>query len=69
MQHEAPDELTGRQRPGLVAGRPFDSIVLVAERDANLVGLDQAAVGDGDAVRVAREVGQNLARERLEGAA
>src|SRR6516165_2977268 len=60
MQHEASDELAGRQRHGLEAAWAFDSIVLVAERDANLVGLDQAAVGDGDAVRVAREVGQNL---------
>src|SRR3984885_9185839 len=60
MKHEAADELGGRQRHGLVAGRPFDPIVLVAERDASLVGVDQPAVGDGDAVRVAREVGQNL---------
>ena len=60
MKHEAPDELGGRQRHGLVAARSFDPIVLVAERDANLVGLDQPAIGDGDAVRVARQVGQNL---------
>jgi transposase len=34
----------------------------VAERDASLVGLDKPAVGDGNAVRVARKVGQNLLR-------
>src|ERR1700722_13608891 len=45
MKHEAADELGGRQRHGLVAGRPFDPIVLVAERDASLVGVDQPAVG------------------------
>src|SRR6516164_2679873 len=60
MKHESPDELGGRQRHGLVAGRPFDSIVLVTERDASLVGLDQPAVGDCDAMGVAREVGENL---------
>src|ERR1700730_3689976 len=60
MQDEAPDELGGRQRHGLVAARAFDSIVLVTERDASLVGLDQPAVGDGEAMGVARKVGQNL---------
>src|SRR3984893_15302403 len=64
MQHEAPDELAGRQRHGLVAARAFDSIVLVAERDANLVGLDQAAVGDGDAPHHRAQMGA-LVRDRL----
>src|SRR5208282_5128228 len=34
---EAPDELVGRQRHRLVAGRPFDPIVFVVEGDTLLV--------------------------------
>ena len=57
---EAPDELGGRQRHGLVASRPFDPIVLVAERDASLVGLDSAGCWRWDAMGVAGEVRENL---------
>jgi hypothetical protein len=34
VDEEAADELVRRQRHGLVAGRPFDSVVLVFEGDA-----------------------------------
>ena len=59
VQHEAADELRRRQRHGLVAVGAFDAIVLVLEGDAVLVDGDQAAVGDGDAVGVARQIGQH----------
>ncbi len=62
VQQEAPDELTGRDRHGLVALRSLDPVVLDLERDAVLVGSDEPAVADRDAVRVAREVGENLFR-------
>ena len=54
VDQEAPDELVGRQRHRLVAGWPFDPIVLVFEGDAVLVGGQQPAIGDRDAVGVAR---------------
>ena len=60
VQQEAADEL--------VDGEPHDArplpavmpVVLVAEGDAGFVEGEQPAVGDGDAVGVAREVGARL---------
>jgi hypothetical protein len=43
-----------------VAGGPLDPIVLVLEGDAVLVGGQQPAIGDRDAVRVARQIAQHL---------
>jgi hypothetical protein len=40
--------------------RPLDPVVLVAKRDAGVVGGDEPAVGDGDPVGVARQIGQHL---------
>ena len=60
VQHEAPDELAGRQRHGLVAVGPCDPIILEGERHAGGVGFDQPFVGDRHPVCVAREVGQDL---------
>ena len=60
VDQEAPDELVGRQRHGLVAGGPLDPIVLVLEGDAVLVGGQQPAIGDRDAVGVARQIAQHL---------
>ena len=59
VQHEAADELRHRQRHGLVAVRTLDAIILVLEGDAGLVGGDEAAVGDSDAVGVARKIGKH----------
>ena len=59
VHEEAPDELVGGQRHGAVAGVAVTAVVLVTERDAGLVERDQAPVRDGDAVRVARQVGQH----------
>ena len=60
MDQETPDELVGRQRHRLVAGRPFDPIVLVLEGDAVLVGGHEPAIGDRNAVGVARQIAQHL---------
>src|SRR6516164_3618380 len=61
MDQETPDELVGRQRHRLVTGRPFDPIILVLEGDAVVVGGHQPAIGDRDAVSVARQIAQHLA--------
>src|SRR5262245_60877737 len=52
--HEEPaNELARLEGHGFVPVRAFNAVVLVFERDAVLVGGDQAAVGDGDAMCVA----------------
>ena len=48
----------------LVARLPLGPIVLPLEGDAALVHREQPAVGDGYAVRVARQVGQHRLRSR-----
>ena len=59
VHQEAPDELVRGQRHRLVAARPFDPVILPLEGDAGLVGRDQPAIGDGDAVGVARQIGEH----------
>src|SRR3979490_1381097 len=59
VDQEAPDELVGRQRHRFVAGGPLGPIVLVLEGDAVLVGGQQPAIGDRDAVGVARQIAQH----------
>ena len=59
VDEEAADELAGRQGHGLVAFGSFDPVVLVFEGDPGPVGCDQAAIGDGDAMGVARQIGQH----------
>ena len=49
----------GIERHGPVALGAVAAVVLVAEGDAGLVERDQPLVGDGDAVGVARQVGQH----------
>jgi hypothetical protein len=58
MQEETPDELMRGERHDLVSLRALDAVVLVFEGDAIGAGRDQAAVGDGDAMGVAGEIGQ-----------
>ena len=53
VQQEAPYELVRRERHGLPTVRACNAIVLPAERDAAIVGGEEAPVGDGDAVGVA----------------
>ena len=62
VDQEAADELVGRQRHDLLAFGAVAAIVLVAERDAGLVEADEPPVRDGNAVRVAREIGQHRLR-------
>ena len=59
VDEEAADELVARQRHDLVPLAAFDAVVLPPEGDAVVVEGDQAAVGDGDAVGVAREIGEH----------
>ncbi len=54
VQQEAAHELVGRQCHGLVPRAPRQPIVLPAEGHAMLVVGDETAVGDGNAVGVAR---------------
>ena len=59
MDQKPADELVGCQRHPLVSIAAFDPVVLPPEGDALLVECDQAAVGDGDTVGIAREIGQH----------
>ena len=60
VEEHAPDELGRRQRHGLLAGRTGPAIVLVAEAHGAVVEAAQALVADGDPVRVAAEVVEDL---------
>ena len=60
VQEEPADELVGGERHRLPAFGSVDAIVLPAEGDAVVVGRDETAIGDGDAVGVAREIAQHL---------
>ena len=59
MDQHAADELAHIERHGGVSRATFDAVVLDPEGHAGRVGLDEPAVGDCDAVRVAREIGQH----------
>ena len=59
VEQEAADELACFQCHGAIALPPIATIILVSEGHAGLVERDQAAVGDGDAVCVARQVGEH----------
>jgi hypothetical protein len=67
MKQKAANELAGLELHDL--GAAVVAIVFPSEGDLGVVEGDQAAVGDGDAVRVAAEIGENLRRsaERLFG--
>src|ERR1700730_16354084 len=57
MDEEAADELVGGECYDFVLLASLGTIVLPFEGDAGVVERDQAAVGDGDAMGVARKVG------------
>ena len=59
VQEKAADELGGVERHGLEPVAAFDAVVLPLEGDARLVERDQPGVGDGDAMRVAGEIGED----------
>ena len=59
VHQKAADELVRGEGHELVSLGTLDPVVFVFERDGHPVRGDQAAVGDGDAMRVAREVREN----------
>ena len=59
MEQEATDELVRRERHDALPLGTIAAVVLVAEGDASLVERQQAAVGDGDPVGIAREIGEH----------
>ena len=66
VHQEAPDKLVRGKPHRLPAARAVDAIVLPTERDAGVVGCNEAAVRDGDTMRVTGEIAQHLlgSRER-----
>src|SRR6516225_1775690 len=66
VHQEAPDKLVRVKAHRLPAARAVDAIVLPTERDAGVVGCNEAAVRDGDTMRVTGEIAQHLlgSRER-----
>ena len=60
MDQEEADELVGGQRHDLLAFATVAAIILVPVRHPSLVEGNEAPVRDGNAVRVAREIGQHL---------
>src|SRR5215470_2838945 len=59
VNEEAADEPVGGERHLLVSIAALDAVILPLEGDALLVESNQSAVGDGDAVGVARQIGQH----------
>jgi hypothetical protein len=51
--------IEGGERHPLVTIAALDPVILPSEGDAVLIEGDQAAVGDGDAVGIARQIGQH----------
>ena len=62
VEQEAADEFIRAERHGALAVDTIVTIVLVAEGNAGLVKRDQAAVRNGDAVGVPRQVGEHRLR-------
>ena len=59
VDEEAADELVDRECHHFGAAATLGAVVLPFEGHARLVERDQAAVGDGDAVGIARQIGQH----------
>src|ERR1700681_1165531 len=60
MEEEAPNELGDRDSHDFALVIAAFPIVLPAEGDVGLVEIEQATVGDRDAMSVPREIGQDL---------
>src|SRR5664280_1230907 len=59
VDEEAPAELVGGERHDLLPLTTFGAVVLPLDGDAVAVERDEAAVGDGNAVGVARQISQH----------
>src|SRR5215467_5999588 len=59
MQKEAANELMGVECHCLPAIGAIEAIVFPSEGDASVIGGDQPPVGNGDAMRVARQVAEH----------
>jgi len=59
VQQEPTDELVCDERHHLLAVATAVAIILVSERDASLIEPKQPAVGDGDPMGIARQIGQH----------
>ena len=59
MDQEPADKLVARQRHDLLALLPIAAIVLEPECDVALIEVDKAPVRDGDAVCIARQIGEH----------
>ena len=59
MDEEPADELVGLQGHGGVPLGAVDAVIFDAEGDAVCIETDQSAVGNGNAVRVARQIRQH----------
>ena len=62
VEQEAPYELADVEAHDFALVMAALPIVLPVETDMGLVEIEQAAVGDRDAMRIAREIGQDLLR-------
>jgi hypothetical protein len=60
VHEKTADELVGIERHELVSLGTLDPIILPLESDVLVIECDEATVGDGDAVSVAREVAQDF---------
>jgi hypothetical protein len=65
VDQEAADELVGVECHRLPAVGAVDAVVLPTEGDAVVVGRDQTAIGDRDAMRVARQAALGAQRRDL----
>jgi hypothetical protein len=59
VDQESADELVGGECHDLLAITTFGAIILPSEGDAGTAVGDQPAVGDGDTVGIARQIGQH----------
>ena len=59
VKQEAADEFVDAERHDLLAVRAIAAIILVAKSDAGLVESKQPPVRDGDAMGIAREMGEH----------
>src|SRR5271167_3393214 len=62
VDQEAADELVDGECHQLAPSLLLGAIVFPLEGDAGIIECDEAAVGDGDPVRIARQVGQHRLR-------